>query len=212
MATVEIDSPLTGSQVQTSFNATGWASMTGSGVISCSYSVNGGAPTSMGQVTVANGIWTTPSANAVAGAKVSVTASVSDTGGPDSDTTDDITVDAAINDATNPLPINITTVQLTTKKTAAGNRTLSVGGQFSKKTLTGTPAAVTVAVVVFHGKKKKSEVFSVTAATLKTTVTPCTWSAMVVAPPPASGQRQVLTAYVEDKTGVVLGLATSKLT
>jgi hypothetical protein len=212
MAQLEIDTPLTGSQVQAGFSVTGWTDQ-GTNAVNVTITVTSstGVTSSVsGSAMVVGNSWTftTDPTQVPAGSTITITVvAVATGGGSDSDTVDDIQIETGIDDPTNPLPIDIGTIAIMSRRTTTTTRMLQVKGHCSKKP---APNSVVVEVVVFHGKQKSAGC-STTTVSPDTTTTPFSWSASVLAPVTGKNRQIIRTLLLNDKTRVI-GQATSKVT
>jgi hypothetical protein len=209
MPQVEINSPLTGSEVEASFPILGWSdATTTTAAIDCSVTDGTGAIVYSGQVQPipAGGNWSLTTDVAVSpGSVYAVTATlVVDGEDEDSATTDNITVCNSPGSPTDPAPISVESLTTAVDKSPV---TFTASGLYSGNL---NAANVCVQMLMFHGNGL-SQATNVKWVPTNNNQNPGTWSVTFPAPV-GTTDRCVIQALLLDTNGKVLGIASLKRT
>jgi hypothetical protein len=215
MAQIEIDSPLTGSQVPPGFTVTGWTDQLNCQVtVTVTNGTNTQVLTTTSDPTTGNWSVTTNPTLIPPGTGYSITAVVTlPGGGATSDYTDDISV--AVGAGNKPLAIHVTSISSqqakNSKKVPKDIIPLAISGEYAK-TLTQATTIV-VQALVFRTTKIYSA-YSIGTIDVGSLETEGQWSISLTAPKatPSKPNRIVIRALIMDDNHVVLGQNTLKKT
>lgn len=188
MPQIEINSPLTNTQVETGFHVTGWTDQVGA-TVTCVVSGAAGTQT-LAAVSDASGNWDSGATTVPVGTDYSVTATITVSAETFSDGNEGIEVRNPVTSPTTPIQLTIDAIGVTVAG-KRGLRTATISGRYSTAT---PPARILVTVVVV--RRKKVRVYS---ADTVDAPTGGTWAVTLPAPS-GSARRSAVLAVGLDAT------------